>query len=161
MIFKRFTKYARRCVEAAVEEARKLGHDSVGDEDLLLGVLAVDDGISVKALNSLGVSLEVAREEAGGLFDEALALVGISLDEVRQQAGESFEMRNSSPGRLPFSPGAKRILEQALWEALRLCDNEITDEHSLLGILRDEHGRAVWLLGNLGISTEAFEVRME
>jgi ATP-dependent Clp protease ATP-binding subunit ClpA len=161
MIFNRFTREARRCVEAAVEEARDLGHDAVGDEDLLLGVLAGDDGIAVETLNSLGVSLEEAREAAEGLFDEALASVGISLDEVRQQAGESFEMRNSSPGRLPFSPRAKRTLEQALREALRLHDNEITGEHILLGSLRDEQGHAVRVLGNLGVSTEVVESRLD
>ena len=61
-MFKRFTKEPRRCMEAAVEEARMLGHDSMGDEDFLLGILRVDEGIAAEALSSLGVTLEGARE---------------------------------------------------------------------------------------------------
>ena len=54
MIFNRFAKEARRCVEAALEEARALGHDSVGDEDLLLGVLRAGEGEAAEALSSMG-----------------------------------------------------------------------------------------------------------
>ncbi len=63
MIFNRFTRGARRCVEAAIEEARGLGHDSVGDEDLLLGVLAAGHDGAAEALRSLGVTL---GRRAGG-----------------------------------------------------------------------------------------------
>jgi ATP-dependent Clp protease ATP-binding subunit ClpA len=49
MIFNRFARSARSCVESAVEEARSLGHDSIGDEDLLLGVLESDDGNAAEA----------------------------------------------------------------------------------------------------------------
>jgi ATP-dependent Clp protease ATP-binding subunit ClpA len=161
MIFNRFARGARRCVEAAVEEARALGHDSVGDEDLLLGVLAAGNGIAAEALSSLGVSLKAAREEAEALFSDALASIGISLDEIRRQAGESFETRSASPRRLPFSPQAKKALEQSLREALRLGDKKITGEHVLLGILHDEHGHAVRLLTNLGVSVDAVEHRLD
>ena len=103
MIFKRFTRYARRCLEAAIEEARELGHDSIGDEDLLLGVLAIDDCITAEALNSLGVSLEVVREEAEGVFDNALASVGISLARYafRPERASSYatRLRCTSPSR--------------------------------------------------------------
>ncbi len=161
MIFNRFTREARRCVEEAIDEARALGHDSVGDEDLLLGVLAADGGIAAEALDALGVSLDAARAEAEESFSDALATVGISLDEVRRQAGEGFETRNPSRRRLPFSPRAKKALEQALREALRLRDNRITGEHILRGSLRDEHGNALRLLANLGVSVEAVESRLD
>lgn len=62
-----------------MEEARSLGHDSVGDEDLLLGVLEAGDGDALEALLSLGVTPEAAREEAERLFADALASVEISL----------------------------------------------------------------------------------
>jgi ATP-dependent Clp protease ATP-binding subunit ClpC len=61
MMFTRFTDRTRRSMEAAFEEARMLGHDSLGDEDLLLGILRADDGIAAEALSSLGVTLEDAR----------------------------------------------------------------------------------------------------
>ena len=62
MMFNRLTDKSRRCVEAAFEEARMLGHDSLGDEDLLLGILRADEGIAAEALSSLGITLEGARE---------------------------------------------------------------------------------------------------
>jgi ATP-dependent Clp protease ATP-binding subunit ClpC len=161
VIFNRFTKDARRCVEAAVEEARSLGHDSVGDEDLLLGILCVADGVAAEALSSLGVTLEEAREESEEMFAEALSSVGISLDEVRREAGEAFEMRIPDDRRIPFSPRAKKALEGALHEAIGLRDNRITSEHVLLGLLRDEDGTAVRLLGNLGVTPEALRERLD
>jgi ATP-dependent Clp protease ATP-binding subunit ClpA len=140
MIFNRFARSARSCVESAVEEARSLGHDSIGDEDLLLGVLESDDGNAAEALLSLGVTLEAAREQADRLFADALASVGISLDEIRRQAGEAFEMRSPASGRLPFSPSARKALEQAL---------------------RDEHGQGVRLLTGMGILAREVEVRLD
>ena len=56
-MFSRFTDRSRRCIKAAFEEARMLGHDSVGDEDLLLGILRADEGVAAEALSSLGVLL--------------------------------------------------------------------------------------------------------
>lgn len=161
MIFNRFARSARSCVESAVEEARSLGHDSIGDVDLLLGILEADDGNAAEALLSLGVTLETACEQADRLFADALASVGISLDEIRRQAGEAFEMRSPASGRIPFSPSAKKALEQALREAIRLRDNKITAEHILLGILRDEHGQAVRLLAGMGIPAREVEERLD
>ncbi|MDQ3793522.1 MAG: hypothetical protein M3341_13035, partial [Actinomycetota bacterium] len=62
MMLFRFTDRSRRSVEAAFEEARMLGHDSLGDEDLLLGILRADEGVAAAALSSLGVTLERTRE---------------------------------------------------------------------------------------------------
>jgi ATP-dependent Clp protease ATP-binding subunit ClpA len=161
VIFNRFTRDARRCVEAALEEARGLGHDSVGDEDLLLGVLRVGEGVAAEALSSLGVTLEAVREESEGMLSEALSSVGISLEEVRREAGEAFEMRIPDDRRIPFSPRAKKALEGALREAVRLRDNRITNEHVLLGVLRDGNGTAVRLLGNLGVTPAAVKERLD
>jgi ATP-dependent Clp protease ATP-binding subunit ClpA len=161
MIFNRFAKEARRCVEAALEEARLLGHDSVGDEDLLLGVLRAGEGVAAEALSSMGVTLEAAREESEALFAEALSSIGISLDEVRREASEAFDMRIPNERRIPFSPRAKKALEEALREAIRLRDNRITSEHVLLGVLRDEGGTAVRLLRSLGVTPEALRERLD
>lgn len=161
MMFSRFARIARRCVEAAVEEARWLGHDSVGDEDLLLGVLRTGEGLAAGALSSLGVTLEAAREESEGMSAEALSSVGISLDEVRRGAGGAFEMRIPDDRRIPFPPRAKKALEGALREALRLRDNRIANEHVLRGLLREEDGTAVRLLGNLGVTPASLEERLD
>src|SRR3712207_2456398 len=145
MIFNRFAKEARRCVESALEEARLLGHDSVGDEDLLLGVLRAGEGVATEALAYMGVTSEAVREESEASFAEALSSIGISLEEVRREASEAFEMRLPDDRRIPFSHRAKKALEGALREALGLGDNRITSEHLLRGLLRDGSGTAVRL----------------
>ncbi|MGH3145890.1 MAG: Clp protease N-terminal domain-containing protein [Rubrobacter sp.] len=157
MIFERFTTDARRCVEAALEEARLLGHDSVGDEDLLLGVLGAGEGVAPEALASLGVTLESVRGGSEKLTADALSSIGISLEALRQGAGDAFETRIPGGRRLSFSPRAKKALEQALREARRLRDNRLTSEHVLRGILRDREGTAVRILAGLGASTGRIE----
>jgi ATP-dependent Clp protease ATP-binding subunit ClpC len=160
VIFNRFAKETRRCVVAAVEEARMLGHDSIGDEDLLLGILRADEGVAAEALSSLGVTLEGARKESEGMLSDALSSVGISWEEVRREAGDAFEMRIPDYRKIPFSPKAKKVLERALREAVRLRDNQLGTEHVLLGILRNENGMAVRMLDRLGVSPEALEERL-
>ncbi|QYJ14344.1 ATP-dependent Clp protease ATP-binding subunit ClpC1 [Rubrobacter xylanophilus DSM 9941] len=159
MIFNRFAKEARVCVEAAVEEAKMLGHDSIGDEDLLLGILHANEGVAAEALSSLGVTLEAAREESEAMLSDALSSVGISFEDIRREAGDAFDMRIPEGRRIPFSPRAKRILGQALKETRRLGDNYIGTEHVLLGILGND-GTAVRLLARLGVSPEALEERL-
>src|SRR5215213_9699558 len=129
MMFTRFTDRTRRSVEAAFEEARMLGHDSLGDEDLLLGILSADEGAAAGALFSLGVTLEGAREESEGMLSGALASIGISLEEVRREAGEAFDMRISDDRCIPISPLGKRALVEARKEARRLGDNYLGAEH--------------------------------
>jgi ATP-dependent Clp protease ATP-binding subunit ClpA len=160
VIFNRFAKETRKCVVAAVEEARMLGHNSVGDEDLLLGILRADDGVAAEALSSLGVTLEDARKESEGMHSDALAGIGISLEEVRSEAGYAFEMRIPDYRKIPFSPRAKKVLERALREAVRLRDNYLGTEHVLLGILSNEDGTAVRMLDRMGVSPEMLEGRL-
>jgi ATP-dependent Clp protease ATP-binding subunit ClpC len=130
VIFNRFAREARRSVEAALQEARMLGHDSVGDEDLLLGVLRADEGIAAEALSSLGVTLE----------------------EIRREAGDAFDMRIPEKRRLLFAPGAKKVLERAVGTSARLGDNYLGTEHILLAILENEDGIAVRILARLGVT---------
>lgn len=160
MIFNRFAGETRRCVEAAVEEARMLGHDSVGDEDLLLGILRADEGVAADALSSLGVTLEAMREESEGMLSDALSSIGISLEDIRRETGEAFDMSIPDDRRIPFSPRAKKVLERALREAVRLRDNHLGAEHVLLGILGSEDGSALKMLGRSGVSPEALEERL-
>jgi ATP-dependent Clp protease ATP-binding subunit ClpC len=160
MMFTRFTDRSRKSVEIAFEEARMLGHDSLGDEDLLLGILRADEGIAAEALSSLGVTLEGAREESEGMLSDALFSIGISLEEVRREAGDAFDMSIPDDRRIPFSPRAKKVLERALREAVRLRDNHLGTEHVLLGILSNEDGTAVRMLERLGVSPETLEERL-
>ena len=112
MMLTRFKDGSRRAVEAAFEEARMLGHDSLGDEDLLLGILRSGEGVGAEALASLGVTPETAQEESGVMLCDALSSIGISLDEVRREAGGSFEMTIPDDRKIPFSPRAKNALVQ-------------------------------------------------
>ena len=157
MMFTRFTNRTRRSVEAAFEEARMLGHDSIGDEDLLLGILRADDGIAADVLNSLGVTLEDARGESEAMLSGALASIGISFDEVRREAGEAFDMRIPNGRRIPFSPMAKNALVGARKQMRRLGDNYLGTEHVLLGILENEDGTAVRIPARLGVAPEILE----
>jgi len=159
-MFIRLTNRSRKSVEAAFEEAKMLGHDSVGDEDLLLGILSADEGVGAEALSSLGVTLEGAREESEEMLSEALSRIGISLEEIRREAGDVFEMRIPPNRRLPWSPRAKKALVQARKEMRRLGDNYLGTEHVLLGILSNEDGAAVRILAGMGVSPEALEDRL-
>ena len=159
-MFTRFTDRSRKSVEAAFDEARMLGHDSVGDEDLLLGILRADEGISAAALSSLGVTLEGAREESEEMLSYALSSIGISLEEVRREAGDAFEMRIPDNRRIPLSPRAKKALVEARRRMRRMRDNYLGTEHVLLGIVGNADGMAVRLLAGMGVSPEVLEERL-
>jgi ATP-dependent Clp protease ATP-binding subunit ClpC len=160
MMFTRFRDRSRESVDAAFHEARMLGHDSLGDEDLLLGILRADEGIAAEALSSLGVTLEDARDECEGMLSYALTSIGISLEDIRREAGDAFEMSLPEDRKIPFSPRAKNALVRARKEMRRLGDNHLGTEHVLLGILGNEDGTAVRMLGRLGVSPEALEERL-
>jgi ATP-dependent Clp protease ATP-binding subunit ClpA len=160
MMFVRFTDRSRSSVEAAFEEARMLGHDSLGDEDLLLGILRADEGTGATALSSLGVTLGDAREESEEMLSDALSSIGISLEELRREAGDTFDMSIPDDHKIPYSPRAKSALVRAREEMRRLGDNYLGTEHILLGILRNEDGTAVRILARLGVSPETLEDRL-
>ena len=159
-MFIRFTDRSRRCVRAAFEEAREMGHDSLGDEDLLLGILRADEGAGAEALASLGVTLEGAREGSEEMLSDALSSIGISLEDLRREAGEAFEIRLPDDRRIPFSPLAKNALVGARKEMRRLGDNYLGSEHVLLGILRNQDGTAIRILASMGVSPETLEDRL-
>ena len=160
MMFTRFTDRSRTSVEAAFDEARMLGHDSLGDEDLLLGILRADEGRAAEALSSLGVTLEDAREASEGMLSDALSSIGISLAGVRTEAGEAFDMRIPDNRRIPFSPLAKKALVGARKEMRRLGDDHLGTEHVLLGILANADGMAVRMLARMGVAPETLEERL-
>ncbi len=160
MIFNRPADRSRGSVEAAFEEARMLGHDSLGDEDLLLGILSTDAGVGAEALRSLGVTLEAARAESDEMLTDALASIGISLEEVRREAGDAFDMSVPYGRKIPYSPRAKNALVEARREMKGLGDNHLGTEHVLLGILANGDGTAVRMLARLGVAPEALEDRL-
>jgi ATP-dependent Clp protease ATP-binding subunit ClpA len=151
-MFERFTKQAREVLVEAQGAARRLGDDHLGDEHLLLGLLAEGKGVAATVLGGLGVTTAAVDRElaarqtrpAGlGLHDaEALEAIGIDLEEIRRRIEASFgagALERATRRRkrhLPFARPAKRALEGSLREALALGHNYIGTEHLLLGLLR-------------------------
>jgi ATP-dependent Clp protease ATP-binding subunit ClpC len=138
-MFERFTDRTRRAVVLAQEEARLLGHGYIGTEHILLGLLHEREGIAAKALDSLEIGLEAAREQTVQILSEA--------------KGKGRGKRNgpqAAGGHIPFTPRAKKVLELSLREALQLSHKYIGTEHILLGLLREGEGVAVQVLTRLG-----------
>jgi hypothetical protein len=124
----------------AQEQSRELRHDYVGSEHLLLGVLAVRDGLGARALSSLGVTLELVRER------------------VIQKVGVGD---HDSPEAIPFTPRAKRLLSVALEEALSHHDQHIGTEHLLLAVLGEDEAVAAGVLRDLGLDLQHARVTVE
>jgi ATP-dependent Clp protease ATP-binding subunit ClpC len=138
-MFERFTDRARLVVVAAQEEARALGHNHIGSEHLLLGLLREQGGMAAQALQAAGVSLEAARAQ------------------VEELAGPGSK---SPAGHIPFTQRAKKILELSLREALEQKKGYIGTEHILLGLIRDADGGGVQILERLGGSLSALRQRV-
>ncbi|MEA2198251.1 MAG: ATP-dependent Clp protease ATP-binding subunit ClpC [Solirubrobacteraceae bacterium] len=132
-VFERFKEPARDVVVLAQDEARGLKHNYIGTEHILLGLLREEDGIAAQVLGSLGVTLEGARTQI-------VEIVG---------AGEE-----ATPGQVPFTPGAKKVLELSLREALSLGHNYIDTEHILLGLARENEDVANRVLLASGADTK-------
>ena len=132
-MFERFTERARQVVVLAQDESRALGHDYIGTEHLLLGLMREKEGLAARVLDSLDVTAEEARSQI-------VSVVG---------QGES-----AATGQIPFTPRAKRALELSLREALALGHDHIGTEHVLLGLVRDEDSVAVRVLESLGADTD-------
>jgi ATP-dependent Clp protease ATP-binding subunit ClpC len=133
-MFERFTERARRVVVLAQEESRLLGHNYIGTEHLLLGLLAEREGVAARALESLDVTLDAAREQ------------------VREIIGPG---QQELSGHIPFTPRAKKILELSLREALKLGSEVISTEHLLLGLVDEGAGVGAQILERLGAPAPA------
>lgn len=170
-MFERFTRDARSVVVTAQELARELGTRTLDSRHLLLA-LVDRPGPARRALGQVGAEPAglVARVRAdlldAGLDADALASLGIDLDEVRRQADAVFgrgalEAAARSPrGHLPFTRDAKKALELALREAVRLGHRSIDSSHLLLGLLRaDCPGRAT--LVAYGVDPAALRAAVE
>lgn len=127
---KRFTENAQKIILIAQEEAKRLNHDYVGTEHLLLGLCAINGTVSHKILSTVGVNFRKVRQEIE-------KMVGI---------GDTIMLL----GEIPFTPRAKKVLEFSVEEAQLLNSEVIGTEHILLGLIREEEGVAGKILTNLG-----------
>jgi ATP-dependent Clp protease ATP-binding subunit ClpC len=138
-VFERFTDRARKVVVFTQEEATLLGHNLIGTEHILLGLIREGDGIAARALESLDISLEAVRHE---------------IEEIVGR-GEA-----ASTSHIPFSPRAREVLELSLREALQLGHNFIGTEHLLLGLIREREGVAVQVLQSLGVEPDRIRLNV-
>lgn len=129
-MFERFTEKAIKVIMLAQEEARRLGHNFVGTEQVLLGLIGEGTGIAAKTLKSMGVTLKDARVEVEKIIGRGSGFVAVEI---------------------PFTPRAKRVLELSWDEARQLGHNYIGTEHLLLGLIREGEGVAARVLENLGV----------
>jgi ATP-dependent Clp protease ATP-binding subunit ClpC len=138
-MFQRFTERARQVPVLAQEEARSFGHDFIGTEHLLLGLLREEDGLAARVL--------AAR---------VLADLGVTVEHVRARVREIVGSGEpgQATGQIPFTARAKRALEVALREALGMGHNHIGTEHLLLGVVQDDEAVAAVIMRELGADAD-------
>jgi ATP-dependent Clp protease ATP-binding subunit ClpA len=125
-MFERFTAKARHVVVLSQEEARALGHNYIGTEHILLGLIHESEGLAARVL------VDQFKLTLDGVRQEVTAAVGTG--------------KKTQTGHIPFTPRAKKVLELALREALQLSHNYIGTEHILLGVIREGDGVAAQIL---------------
>jgi ATP-dependent Clp protease ATP-binding subunit ClpC len=130
MMFGRFTERAQKVLALAQEEAVRLGHNNIGTEHILLGLVREGEGIAAKALNALGLGSEKIQEEVENLIGRG--------QEVSQT--------------IHYTPRAKKVIELSMDEARKLGHSYVGTEHILLGLIREGEGVAARVLNNLGVS---------
>lgn len=135
MAFDKFTDKARHVLVLAREEAAALKRPHVGTEHLLLGLAKEPDGIAAQALERVDITYEKALEVVAGMAE----------GEQEAEAGANIS----------FTPRTKRVLENALREAMQMGQSYISTEHLLLGIVREGEGGAIDAMAKLGVEIDA------
>nr|YP_009297460.1 Clp protease ATP binding subunit [Erythrotrichia carnea]AOM66803.1 Clp protease ATP binding subunit [Erythrotrichia carnea] len=138
-MFERFTEKAIKVIMLAQEEARRLGHNFVGTEQILLGLIGEGTGIAAQVLKSMNVNLKDARIEVEKIIGRGSGFVAVEI---------------------PFTPRAKRVLELCLEEARQLGHNYIGTEHLLMGLVREGEGVAARVLENLGVNVSSIRAEV-
>ncbi|GEL17620.1 Clp protease N-terminal domain-containing protein [Pseudonocardia asaccharolytica] len=128
--FTRFTDRARRVLMASQEDARGAGHDYIGTEHLVLGLLSEPEALAAKALAQQGINPEQVR-----------AAMKVVLGPPK----------DSVPEHIPYTPRARKVIELTVREALRLGHNYVGTEHLLLGVLAEQEGVGAKVLVSLGL----------
>jgi ATP-dependent Clp protease ATP-binding subunit ClpA len=162
-MFERFTRDAREAVTQAQHEAGALGSDRIGSVHVLLGAVA-GAGPASDALRRCGADVEelrrLARSQApGGIDAAALSSIGVDFDAVRDQVETTFGSGAldgaSTTSPRSFAPDAKKLLEVALREAVRLRHRRIDTGHLLLAAVRLTDSSAHRALAAGGLDDDA------
>jgi ATP-dependent Clp protease ATP-binding subunit ClpC len=129
-MFEKFTEGAIKVIMLSQEEARRMGHNFVGTEQLLLGVVGQRQGLGGKALRLLGITLKKARKEVENYIGRGTGFVA---------------------SEIPFTPRAKRVLEMAVQEGKDIGQNYVGTEHILLALIAEEDGVAIRTIEKLDV----------
>jgi len=129
-MFGRFTERAQQVLVLAQEEAKRLNHNFIGTEHLLLGLVREGSGIAARALQNMTVDLNSVRQEVERITPKG--------EKVIQQG-------------ISYTPRAKRVVELAIEESQNLGHNYVGTEHLMLGLVREGEGIAAQVLSNMGI----------
>jgi ATP-dependent Clp protease ATP-binding subunit ClpC len=130
MMFGRFTERAQKVLALSQEEAIRIGHNNIGTEHILLGLVREGEGIAAKALTALGLSPEKVQKEVESLIGRG------------QESAQTIH----------YTPRAKKVIELSMDEARKLGHSYVGTEHILLGLIREGEGVAARVLNNLGVS---------
>ena len=126
-----FTENVKQVMKLAREESARLGHNYIGTEHLLLGIIKDGKGKAVAVLTNLGLSLETVKQ---------------SVEDYVTTSGGTMTI-----GEVPFTPRARQILEVAANEAKEMKTQFIDVEHLLLALLKDKEGVAAQILAAFGV----------
>jgi len=126
-----FTNRVQKVIRYSKEEAMRLGHDYIGTEHLLLGILKEGEGIAVKILRNLGVDLEKLKHR---------------IEEASGPAGGMMTL-----GNLPLSKRAEKVLKITYLEAKNFKSDIIGTEHLLLSLLKEKEGLAAQVLMSFNV----------
>ena len=130
-MFEKFTEGAIKVIMLAQEEARRMGHNFVGTEQLLLGVIGQRHGIGGRALSQMSVTLKKTRKEIEKYIGRGTGFVA---------------------SEIPFTPRAKRVLEMSIHEGQDLGVNYVGTEHVLLSLINEADGIAMRTLDKLRVN---------
>lgn len=130
MSYPRWTERAQRIILIAQEEAKSLNHDYVGTEHILLGLLALGEGVGFMIIEDLRINPKDIK-------DSIVKIVG---------TGNNIMLL----GEIPFTPRAKKVLELSVEEAEHLGMQHVGTEHVLLGLIKESEGVAAQVLESLG-----------
>lgn len=145
------TPRAKKVIELAVDEARRLGHHYVGTEHLLLGLIREGEGIASGVLESLGVNLEKVRSEVIKVLTQTGNAPHHGAWQRMPGVGGGTPQPTPAVRFDRFTERARKVLTLAQEEAHRFNHNYIGTEHLLLGLVREGEGAAAKVLSNLGI----------
>ena len=138
-MFEHFTNTAIAVIMQAQEEARRLGHNFVGSEQLLLGIIKENTSIAAKVLDEFGINLANARAEVESIIGRG---------------------SGNGPVEIPFTPKVKQVFEQAFQEARKLDHPYIEPEHLLLSLTQNSESVAYRVIANLGVDPDKIRAQL-